>query len=256
MAIETKELLKVEKMDVLADNGYHTGEELKQCETENITTYVSPKAPATKDTGLYPVTAFRYNKQEDTYTCPEGQILFTNGVWYRHSGQGKNAPYQFRRYTTGMCKCCTARNKCTSSKQNGRVIDRSEFAESIEQNNQRVITNPGYYRQRQQLVEHPFGTLKRQRGFIFTLLKGKEKVLGEIGLGFIGYNLTRCVSILGIVKLIKALNKCCLLILWFEMRAILSLLCPFHFEMEICLFNKIKIYHLPNAYELNIERYI
>jgi len=52
----------------------------------------------------------------------------------------------------------------------------------------RVEDNPNYYRQRQQLAEHPFGTLKRQRGFIFTLIKGKEKVLGEVGLEFIGYN--------------------------------------------------------------------
>jgi len=68
------------------------------------------------------------------------------------------------------------------------AIDRSEFAESIEKNNERVIANPNDYRQRQQLAEHPFGTLKRQRGFTFTLMKGKEKVLGEVGLEFIGYN--------------------------------------------------------------------
>jgi len=79
MAIGTKELLKVDKMDVLADKGYHTGEELKLCETENITTYVSPKAPATKDTGLYPITTFTYNKEADTYTCPEGETITTNG---------------------------------------------------------------------------------------------------------------------------------------------------------------------------------
>jgi len=32
------------------------------------------------------------------------------------------------------------------------------------------------------------GKLKRQRGFTFTLMKGKEKVFGEVGLEFIGYN--------------------------------------------------------------------
>jgi hypothetical protein len=53
-----------------------------------------------------------------------------------------------------------------------------------------------------------FGTLKRQRGFTHALVRGKEKVLGEVGLLFIGYNLTRCVSIFGARELIKALREC------------------------------------------------
>jgi hypothetical protein len=52
-----------------------------------------------------------------------------------------------------------------------------------------------------------FGTLKRHRGFTFTLMRGKEKVLGEIGLMFIGNNLSRCISVIGAVKLISALRK-------------------------------------------------
>jgi transposase len=208
MAIATKELLQVEQMDVLADKGYHTGGELMECEKENITTYVSPKAPSTKDTGLYPVTTFVYDYEQDTYTCPAGEILITNNVWYSHSNPGNKPPLRFRRYTTTACKTCASRDKCTGQKINGRAIDRSEYAISMEQNNERVIANPSYYRQRQQLAEHPFGTLKRQRGFTFTLMKGKEKVLGEVGLEFIGYNLTRCASILGLMELCKALNKC------------------------------------------------
>jgi hypothetical protein len=208
MAISTKELLQVEQMDVLADKGYHTGGELMECEKESITTYVSPKAPSTKDTGLYPVTSFVYNRADDTYTCPEGETLTTNNVWYNHNNPGNKPPLRFRRYTTTACKTCANRGKCTKQKINGRAIDRSEYAESMEKNNERVIANPNYYRQRQQLAEHPFGTLKRQRGFTFTLMRGKEKVLGEVGLEFIGYNLTRCVSILGFIELCKALKKC------------------------------------------------
>jgi len=188
MATATKELLGVEQVDVLADKGYHTGSELMECEKENITTYVSPKAPSTKDTGLYPVTSFVYNREEDTYTCPAGETLTTNNVWYSHNNPGNKPPLRFRRYITTACKSCTRRDKCTKQKINGRAIDRSENADSMERNNARVIANPNYYRQRQQLAEHPFGTLKRQRGFTFTLMKGKEKVLGEVGLEFIGYN--------------------------------------------------------------------
>jgi hypothetical protein len=94
-------------------------------------------------------------------------------------------------------------------KQNGRYIDRSEYAEVIEANAGRVESNPDYYRRQQQITEHMFGTLKPQRGFTHVLVRKKENVPGEVGLIFIGYNLGRCI----IEKLIKALKECCLLML-------------------------------------------
>ena len=213
MAIHTKELLKVDKLNVLADKGYHTGEELEKCKENDITSYVSPKASSSKVIGLYPVTDFIYDKQGDVYVCPQGKVLRTNNTWYHHSDKrkGKEGSYRFRRFTTPACNSCESRNLCTYGK-NGRYMDRSEFADVIEANAQRVNADPGYYRKRQQITEHQFGTLKRQRGFTHTNLRGKEKVLGEVGILFIGYNLTRCVSIFGMAELIKALRKCCLFI--------------------------------------------
>ena len=74
----------------------------------------------------------------------------------------------------------------------------------------RNIVNVGYNIQSSVDAKHMFGTLKRQRGFMHVLVRDKEKVLGEVGLMFIGYNLTQCVSILGVQKLIKLLKECCL----------------------------------------------
>lgn len=224
MALQTKEILGVKSLKVLADKGYHTGEELEQCQENDIITYVSPKAPATKDTGLYPTADFKYDPDEDLYICPQGNQMHTNGKWHHHSDsrrKGKSA-YRFQRYTTPACKSCKSRHLCTKSKTNGRYIDRSEYADMIEANAQRVNANPDYYRRRQQITEHPFGTLKRQRGFTHTNVRGKEKVLGEVGILFIGYNLTRCVSIFGIAKLIKALRECCLPIFASIKRLIIS----------------------------------
>jgi len=64
-----------------------------------------------------------------------------------------------------------------------------------------------YCRQRQQLAEHPWGMLKRQRGFAPMLMKGKANVLGEVSLVFIGYNLSRCARILKSHDAFKALLK-------------------------------------------------
>jgi len=240
IAIQTKELLKVDELKVLADKGYHTGVELYRCQEKGITSYVSPKAPATKDIGLYPVTDFRYDANRDVYICPQGHDMSTNNTWHRHSDsrKGKTGAYRFRRYTTSLCKSCENRQKCTQSK-NGRYIDRSEYADVMEANARRINENPEYYKLRQQVTEHPFGTLKRQRGFTFTLVRSKEKVLGEVGLMFIGYNLSRCVSILGAANLIKALKDRCLPAIMHQKRLILSAYSDFKFPglkfiFELC----------------------
>jgi hypothetical protein len=89
IAIQTKNLLKVDELKVLADKGYHTGVELARCQENGITSYVSPKAPATKDIGLYPVTVFRYDLNRDVYVCPQGHDMITNNTWHRHSEKRK-----------------------------------------------------------------------------------------------------------------------------------------------------------------------
>ncbi len=224
MATAAKEILNAESMDVLADKGYHTGQELQRCHESGINTFVSPKDSAAGDSGVFHVTDFVYNKQDDSYTCPAGETMRTNGTWHSHSGKTKTPAFRFQRYTTPACKTCAIRQQCTKAKANGRCIERSEYAGAIEQNNRRVTENPGYYRLRQQITEHPFGTLKRQRGFTFTLMKGKTNVLGEVGLEFIGYNLTRCATILGLAELCKALKKCYLSLFCFLFRPFLSFL--------------------------------
>jgi len=206
VAIETKEILQVEKMDVLADKGYHTGEQIQQCEQNQITTYVSPKEPASNNPDIFPITQFVYNTQTDCYTCPANQTLTTNGTWLKHSSKGHKSAYKFQRYNnTAACRTCELHSQCTTSKNNGRNIDRSEFASLMEQNAERVKQNPAYYKQRQQLAEHPWGTIKRQRGFDHLLTRGKIKILGEVSLVFIGYNLVRCANIVDGLEKFKAM---------------------------------------------------
>ncbi len=91
IAIQTKKLSGVMHMKVLADKRYHTGEELEQCQKNNIITFVSPKAPSTKDQGLYPVTSFIYDKENDLYICPQDHRMTTNGTWLKHSDKRKTA---------------------------------------------------------------------------------------------------------------------------------------------------------------------
>jgi transposase len=54
------------------------------------------------------------------------------------------------------------------------------------------------------LSEHPFGTIKRTLDSSYLLLKGKEKVTGELSLSFLAYNIKRAVNMLGVRKLMEA----------------------------------------------------
>lgn len=208
IALNTKTLLQVEQMDILADKGYHTGDQLQQCADANIQTFVSPKDSSSSDDDIFPISRFIYNPHSDTYTCPGGQQLRTNNVWHKKlSGKGRSPAFHFKRYVTHYCKFCPLRSRCTKGKQNGRAIDRSQYAEVIAQNAARVNQSPDYYRLRQQLAEHPWGTMKRQWAFDHVLVRGKTQVLGEVSLIFTCYNLIRCIKILGQQGFLEMLNK-------------------------------------------------
>jgi transposase len=206
MAIEAKELLGVEQMKTLTDKGYTTAAEIARCSNNNITTYSSPKEHSSQKNGLYDMQDFKYNTTEDTYTCPAGELLNTNGSVY------KKRNHRVKHYKTKACKGCQVRHLCTENK-NGRFIERGIYQEELEQNAARVNANPDYYRQRQQITEHQFGTLKRQWGFTHTLMKTKEHVLSEVYLCFSVYNLIRVSRILDKNLLKKRLRELCLSIL-------------------------------------------
>lgn len=55
------------------------------------------------------------------------------------------------------------------------------------------------------LSEHPFGTMKRALGQYYFLLKGKLKVMAEMGLFCLSYNLRRAISLKGVPALIASL---------------------------------------------------
>jgi len=103
VAIATKETLGVKGFNVLADKGYHTGDQLNRCADENIITYVSPKESASNDEDIFPIDRFIYLPDADCYICPANETLSTNGTWHAHSTRGQKTAFRFQRYTTPKC---------------------------------------------------------------------------------------------------------------------------------------------------------
>jgi len=208
MVQRAKSILGTNEFTALYDKGYHTGSELKTAQELGIETIVAiPDVPATSQAPDhdYNYENFRYNSDSDTYTCPQGEILRTNGNWYKTHGR-RNIFISFKQYKTKACKTCPARLKCTRSKT-GRLIERSIYAENYERNRKNIEEKEQLYRRRQAIAEHPFGTIKRQWGFSYILTKeGKNRASADVGFIFIAYNIRRIISILGKERLEKYLR--------------------------------------------------
>jgi hypothetical protein len=69
---------------------------------------------------------------------------------------------------------------------------------------QRVRANPQMRKRRQQLCEHPFGTMKRALNSGYFLLRRLQKVGAEMSLTVLAYNMKRVLNLLGVPKKIEA----------------------------------------------------
>ena len=70
----------------------------------------------------------------------------------------------------------------------------------------RLQQNPEKIKLRAQLVEHPFGTLKRAMGHGYFLTKGIERVSAEMSLSVLAYNMKRVLNIMGMKELMEAVQ--------------------------------------------------
>lgn len=198
MVQRAKSILGTNDFTVLYDKGFHTGSELKTAQDLGVETIVAiPGVPSSSQAPdpMFNYEFFRYNREDDTYTCPHGQILHTNGSWYKEKTSSGNIIW-FKQYKTRACKNCPVRSRCTRSMKE-RLIHRSEYADYYERNRINTVDKEHLYKRRQAIVEHPYGTIKRQWGFSYILTKkGISRASSDVGFMFIAYNLRRIGNIL------------------------------------------------------------
>jgi len=94
------------------------------------------------------------------------------------------------------------------------LIARSTFSEYYERNRKTIEEKEHLYKKRQAIVDHLFGTLKRQWGFSYILTKKViERASADVVFMFIAYNLRRIGNILTRDRLIEYLRILLLLFL-------------------------------------------
>ena len=203
MVRRAKSIVRNNKFTVLFDKGYYTGSELETVQQLGVTTLVAISAPASgAPDAAYNADKFIYDEQKDCYVCPQGAILTSTGKYYSKKHKGDKQTL-FKQYRSSACMNCPVKSSCTSSKR-GRTIERNQHAHCYELNRKNLQENKELYKQRQAIVEHPFGTMKRQWGFDHILTKkGMQRASADVGFIFVAYNLRRLITIIGKNRLME-----------------------------------------------------
>lgn len=196
MLAQAQEFLQSENLTGLADSGYYEGNQLKTCEDQHLTVYVAipDKSKAVAAKGRFTREQFRYDPEQDCYSCPQGNRLAASGKAHQKNGKW------LRCYKSKATECsrCPLRAQCLSEKAATKQIQRWEHEAVIERHQQRMAQKPGIMKKRGALVEHPFGVLKHRAGMNHFLMRGLEKCRGEFSLMVWAYNFTRVLNILGV----------------------------------------------------------
>jgi len=187
-----------EKLTVIADPGYYNGEEIVECYEAGITALV-PKVDTSgkRAKGQYTRSDFIYDAEEDEYICPAKERMS-----YRFTTEEKGK--KFHVYITRHCASCPLKAKCTTGKE--RRIKRWEKEHVLEAAEAELKKNPDTMRQRKQIAEHPYGTIKHWMGSTHFLMKRLPNVQTEMSLHVLAYNLRRAINILGVPKIMEQLQ--------------------------------------------------
>jgi len=199
MCRRSKRILKLKKVTAMADKGYYNGKDLAKCKLHNITAIVPKQATPKRDGEEgYTIDDFTYNEQSNNYTCPMEKTLSC-----RSREETKRPVYENRE----ACRECKNISKCTKNKNGYRQIIHSEYFAVQRGADKLFEKNKKRFKQRQEVVEHTFGTVKHYLGVPQLLLRTKKKVTGEVCLLFFSYNFKRVMNIMGFNEMMARLKE-------------------------------------------------
>lgn len=212
-----KQELKIENdTNAIMDAGYHSEKEIMENkDKEGIHIVVSNPKEAQKhykkekkENDKVPVKGFKasdfiYDKDQDAYKCPDGKYLFRRDHKKEYLKDGK----KIIEYHCRECDDCPKRNLCTRN-MTGRTIQVSVNRQFMDHFNDSMKTddNKKLLSKRKEIVEHPFGTMKRNLGYSYFMQRGFEKVRTEFSFICFIYNFKRLLNIFSVEQLIQAMK--------------------------------------------------
>jgi len=209
-----KDLEIKEKTEGIADSGYYSEKAIiNNIDQDDFKVVITPDAENKNtnnenkvSTEKYQQDDFNYNEEKDVYICPAGKELKKVPANSFLDKNGREVfAYKCKPIT---CESCSSKVNCTKGKSGRKII--------VSANNEKILKyiedlktkrNRQLIKKRKELVEHPFGTIKRIFGYTYFLLKGIEKVKAEFSFISFIYNLKRVLNIVSMDKLIAVIGK-------------------------------------------------
>jgi transposase len=107
MAQQAKTAMAISELAAIADRGYFSSEEIRQCEESGITALV-PKCVTSgaKADGRFDKADFIYDAPKNEYQCPAGQRLIWRFATVEHG-------LTLNKYWSSHCPQCPIKSQCT-----------------------------------------------------------------------------------------------------------------------------------------------
>lgn len=212
MSKSSCEILETETTTIVADVGYDSVQDIVECMENGIKPNVAktnfdvclPSDSKCEKIQSHTNGRAVYIKERNIVICPMGNVMYPKSY--------KNNKNLTVFYNSAACTSCTC--KCTISKfkRHEKPMKKSNFTKEYDDSDLyikqvRIKPDKKLIKQRKSIVEHPFGTIKRNLGFSYCLMKGQSNVSGEFSLAFLAYNLKRTINIIGGNQLIKVIKS-------------------------------------------------
>lgn len=151
-----------------ADMGYSTADSYRLLKVKGIAAVI-PKKPTSKPNREVPKTVFIYNKDTDTFTCPEGKTLSRSSI------RSNSINYRSKKKD---CKNCPIKEKCITGKAKTRTVTRSKDEPIFEWASEHLQTQraKAALRRRKIWPETAFADAKNNHGMSKAKHRGKWKV--------------------------------------------------------------------------------
>ena len=171
--------------NIVADTGYSSGENYAFLEAQGLKSYIPPH-------GTYKggPDRFIYDKENDQYRCPQGEMIPFKKVFLDYRTKTKKKEY---RGSSKQCKGCPLAAACLGKTAKEKKFSVTYYREAYERNIARVHRKKGRYMKakRQSTVEPVFGTLKEYMGLRKINTIGIQQANKVMHLSAMAYNLKK-----------------------------------------------------------------
>lgn len=143
---------------VVGDQHYGSAQNYRYCQSKQINAHLGQAQSHTK--GIFPVSAFAYEAEQDRYCCPAGHYL------YYHNFKKDDQLIEYRIEDAALCSNCVLRASCTRAK-NGRTVTRPIFSQLVEAGQQQAQSVEARISRakRQHVMEGSFADASNNHGF-------------------------------------------------------------------------------------------